>query len=146
MEEQRLLTKLDNTLSSIRLPWEKDTVVPRPLPLGTIRIHKVDSGTGVWKVMCSVPIPAGVVCLAFDEDTRTIIAGLDDGCVSLYRIDPRWEDLEPLKELRGNHEPKSRVTALVLHQRKHFLLSAARDKQLSIYDLRKVGPNFEQSR
>lgn len=137
MEEQRLLTKLDNTLSSLKLPWEKDGVVPRPLPLGTIRIHKVDAGTGVWKTMCSVPIAAGVVCLAFDEETRTVCAGLDDGALALFRIDPRWEDLEPLRELRTNHESKARVTAIVIHNRKHWLLSAARDKCLSIYDLRK---------
>ena len=137
MEEQRLLTKLDNTLSGIRMPWEKDTVVPRPLPLGTIRIHKVDSGTGTWKTMCSVPITAGVVCLAFDAETRTIISGLDDGTVVIHRVDARWEELEPVKELKGNHEAKSRVTAIVLHNRRHLLLSAARDKCLAVYDLRK---------
>ena len=41
MEEQRLLQKVDNMVSQIRMPWgDKKAPLPRPLPLGTIRILK----------------------------------------------------------------------------------------------------------
>ena len=98
----------------------------------------VDPETGNWKTMCSVATTAGVVCLEFEEHTRTLIAGLDDGAVHLYRVDAGWQDLECTKELTNLHEAKTRVTALALHKRKQYLFSASRDKHMALYDLRKV--------
>jgi WD40 repeat protein len=138
MEEQRMLTKVDNVLSSVRFPWEKKTtVLPRPQPLGAFRIHKVDPATGAWQLTCSVSTEAGVVCLALQEHTRTLYTGMDDGSVLAHRIGDDWADAETVKELRNLHAPKSRVTALWLHRKKDYLLSTSRDKQLAIYDIRK---------
>lgn len=138
MEEQRLLQKVDNMVSQLRMPWgDKQKPLPRPLPLGTVRVMKVDGSTGGWKTMCSVATSAGVVCLAFEEHTRTLVAGLDDGTIHLYRVDAAWQELELKTELTGLHEPKTRVTAISIHRRKQYMFSASRDKHMSIYDLRK---------
>jgi len=138
MEEQRMLTKVDNVLSQVRMPWEKKTLqLPRPQPLGTFRIHKVDPATGDWRLTCSISTDVGVVCLAFEEDTRVLWSGMDDGAVLAHRISADWADAEQIKELRNLHEAKSRVTALALHRQKHYLLSVSRDKHLAVYDIRK---------
>ena len=41
LEEQRLLQKVDNIVSQIRMPWEKKVVLARPLPLGAVKVHRV---------------------------------------------------------------------------------------------------------
>lgn len=134
MEDQRLLQKVDNFVTSkFRLPWDK-APPPRPVPLGCIKIHKVDE-TGAWRLMCSVTTQAGVVCLDYHQESMTLIAGLDDGAIHMYRVNPAYVEMELKKEIR-NHE-KQRCTAVYYHQRKQYILSAGRDKNFCIYDLRK---------
>jgi len=129
MEEQRLLAKADNIVSQIKLFQSKSTPT-RPLPLGAIKIHRVDE-LGSWRVVCSVDTVSGVSCMNWNNEQRNLICGADDGTVSLYKVSPDFLDLE-LRRCWNIHA--ARVAAMCWYKKRSVLLTAGRDRELVVFD------------